>query len=73
MLTPSPMTTTDKLTKKLLGKWINTHRDGGQWLSYQDQNGNFYTRMSHKDTEWKVYERMNKCTQLKCIDTAKEN
>ena len=28
--------------------------------------------MSHKDTEWKVYERTNKGTQLTCINTTKE-
>ena len=36
------------------------------------QNGNFYFRVSHRDTEWKVYERMKKGTQLTCIDTTAE-
>ena len=35
ILTSSPKTATNKLTKKL-GKWINTHSKSGQWLSYQD-------------------------------------
>ena len=71
MLTPTPKTTTNKLQQKL-GKWIDTHSECGKWLSYQDRNGNFYARASHEDTEWKVYERTNKGTQLTCIDTIKE-
>ena len=50
ILTPSTKTTTNKLQKKL-GKWIDKHSKCGQWLLYQDRNGNFYARVSHKDTE----------------------
>ena len=71
MLTPSPKTTTNKLKKKL-GKWIDTHSECSQWLSYQDRNGKFYARESREDTEWKVYERTNKGPQLTCIDTTEE-
>ena len=54
MLTPSPKTTTNKLTKKV-GKWIDTHSESRQWISYKDHDGNFYSKGSHNDTEWKVY------------------
>ena len=50
MLTPFSKTTTNKLTKKL-GKWIDTHSKSRQWLSYQDQNRRFYTRVSNEDIE----------------------
>ena len=63
ILTPTPKTTTNKLQQNL-EKWIDTHSECGKWLSYQDQNGKFYVRASHKDIEWKVYERTNKGTQL---------
>ena len=71
VLTSAPKTTTNKL-KQRLGKWIDTHSECGQWLSYQDRNGKFYVRESHKDTEWKIFERTNRGTQLTCIDTTKE-
>ena len=44
-----------KQAKKRLGKWIDTHRESGQWLLYKDHDGNFYSRGSHNNTEWKVY------------------
>ena len=68
---PSPKTTTNKLKKKL-EKWIDTHSECGQWLLYQNRNGNFYARVSHEDTEWNVYERTNRGTKLTCIDTTEE-
>ena len=71
MLTLSPKIATNKLKEKL-GKFIDTHSECDQLLSYQDQNGNFYARVSHKDTEWKVYESTNKDTHLTLIDTTKE-
>ena len=71
MLTPNPKITTNKL-KQRLGKWIDTHSKCGQWLSHQDRNGKYYARESHEDTEWKIYERTNRGTQLTCIDTTKE-
>ena len=71
IFTLSPKTTTNKLTKRL-GRWINTHSEYGKWLSYQDGNGNFYARESHKDKEWIVYKRTNKGKQLTCIDMIKE-
>ena len=71
MLTPSPKTTANKL-KKRLGKWIDSHSECGKWLSYQDNNGYFYARESHKDKKWIVYKRTNKGTQLTCINTIKE-
>ena len=70
-LTPSPKTTTNKLTKRL-GKWINAHSECGKWLSYHDRNENFYAKKTHIDKEWIVYKRTNKGTQLICIDTIKE-
>ena len=57
---------------KKLGKWIDKYSKSGQWLLYQDQNGNFYSRVYHEDTEWKVYERTKKGTQLTCIDTTEK-
>ena len=71
ILIPSPKTTTNKLTKRI-GKLIGTHSECRKWLSYQDCNGHFYARESHKDNEWIVYKRTNKGTQLTCIDTIKE-
>ena len=71
ILTSAPKTTTNRLQQRL-GNWINTHSKCGQWLSYQDKNGKFYARESHEDTEWKIYERTNRGTQLKCIDTTEE-
>ena len=62
---------TNKL-KQRLGKWTDTHSESGQWLSYQDRNGKFYARESHEDTEWKIYGRANRGTQLTCIDTIEE-
>ena len=38
----------------------------------QDRNGKFYARESHKDTEWKIYDRTNRDTQLICINTTKK-
>ena len=70
ILTPSPKITTDK-QKKRLGKWIDSNNECGKWLSYQDRNGNFYTRESHKDKEWIVYKRTNKGSQLTCIIPSK--
>ena len=71
ILTSAPKRKTCKL-KQRLEKWTNTHSESGQWLSYQDRNGKFYARESHKDTEWKIFERTNRETQLTCIDTTKE-
>ena len=71
MLTSAPKTTTNRLQQKL-GNWIDTHSKCGQWLSYQDRNGKFYARESHGDTEWKIYERTNRGTQLTCINTTEE-
>ena len=62
----------DKQGTTKIGNWIDTHSKCGQWLSYQNRNGKFYTRESHKDTGWKIYERTNRGTQLTCIDTTKE-
>ena len=50
MLTSAPTTKTNKL-KQRLGKWTDTHNESGQWLSYQDNNGKFYARDTHEDTE----------------------
>ena len=69
--TSSPKTTTNRLTKRLEA-WINAFSERGKWLSYQDKNGNFYTRESHKDKEWIVYKRTNKGIQLTCINMIKE-
>ena len=70
-LTVSPTKTTNKLTERL-GTWINDHSECGEWLSYQDRNGNFYARKSHKDKKSIIYKRTSKGTQLTCIDTIKE-
>ena len=53
-LTPSPKTTTNRLTKRL-ETWIDAHSEYGKWLSYQDKNRNFYTRETHEDKKWIVY------------------
>ena len=47
MLTPNPKTITNKL-KQRLGKWIDTHSECGQWLSYQDRNGKLFERVSQR-------------------------
>ena len=47
MLTPTLNTKTRKLQQKL-EKWIGTHSKFGKWLSYQDQNVNFYARETHE-------------------------
>ena len=51
---------------------VETHSECGKCLTYQERNGSFYAQETHEDTEWKVYKRTNKGTQLTCIDTAKE-
>ena len=71
MVTPSPKANTQKLTKRP-GKWIDTHSESRQWLLYKDHAGNFYSRGSHDDTEWKVYKRTKKGTQLTCIKATAE-
>ena len=71
ILTSAPKTMTNRLQQKL-GKWIDTHSECGQWLSYQDRNGKFYARESHKDTEWKIYEHTNISAQLTYSNTTEE-
>ena len=71
LLTPTPKTKTNKFQQKL-GKWTDTHRECGKWLSYQDQNGSFYARETHEDIKLKVYKCTNKGTQLICTDTTKD-
>ena len=68
ILTVSPQKTTDKLTERL-GTWISNHSKCGEWLSYEDKNGNFYARETYEDKEWIIYKRTSKGTQLTCIDT----
>ena len=51
ILTPSPKTTTNKLMRKRLGKWIDTHSACGKGLLYQDGNGKFHVSESHKVKE----------------------
>ena len=53
-LAPYSKTTTNRLTKRL-GTWIDAHSECRKLLSYQDKNGNFYARETHKDKEWIVY------------------
>ena len=57
----TPKTTMNKL-KQRLGKWLEVHSEFGQWLSYQDNNGQFYVKETHEDTAWIVYKRTNKGT-----------
>ena len=65
LLTSAPTTRTNRLQQKL-GMWTNTHSKSSQWLSYQDRNGKFYARETHKDTEWKIFERPNDLASMEC-------
>ena len=71
ILTISPTTT---LLKQPLGKWSTKHSECEKWLAYQDNNGRFYAKETHEDTEWIIYKRTKTGTgtQLTSIDTTTE-
>lgn len=66
-LTTTLWATINKVQRQLR-PWIDTHSVSGKWISYQDQNRQYYTRESHKDTKWKVEKHTNKGIKLTCSD-----
>ena len=54
--------------KQKLGKWYQSHSKSGRWLAYQEED-KIYAKLIHSETEWNIYTRWNKSSQLSCVNT----